>query len=87
MEKSGQNMASLEKEKLLPECLEQTNTGDGGKLGIWGAISIWDTVPARIYSINMNSDMYIDVLRNESNGYINKNKNKNEIIYQHDLAP
>ena len=77
----------LEKEKLLPGCLEQANTGDGGKFGIGGAISAWGTVPARIYSINMNSDMYIDVLQNELNGYINKNKNKNEIIYQHDLAP
>ena len=25
----------LEKEKLLPECIQQTNTGDGGKVGIW----------------------------------------------------
>ena len=24
----------LEKEKLLPECLQQTNTGDSGKVGI-----------------------------------------------------
>ena len=29
----------LEKEKLLTECLQQTNTGDGGKVGIWGGIS------------------------------------------------
>ena len=26
----------FEKEKLLPECLQQTNTGGGGKVGIWG---------------------------------------------------
>ena len=55
----------LEKEKFLPECLQQTDTGDGGKVGIWGAISGFDTTNARIYSENMNGQLYCDVLQNE----------------------
>jgi hypothetical protein len=48
----------MEKEKLLPECLQQMNTGDGGKVGIWGGISGFGTTNAKIYIENMNGQLY-----------------------------
>lgn len=55
----------LDKEKLLPDCVEQSNTGDGGKLGIWCGISGFGTTRAKIYSDNMNGNSYCDVLQNQ----------------------
>lgn len=76
----------LEKEKLLPECLELTNTGDGGKTGIWGGISGFDTTPVRIYDENMNGNLYCDVLQHELKQYINKIPKKNQFVFQQDLV-
>lgn len=77
----------LEKEKLLPECLEQTNTGDGGKIGIWGGISGFGTTAAKIYTENMNGHLYCDVLQHELKKFITKIPKKTKMIYQQDLAP
>ena len=77
----------LEKEKLLPECLEQTNTGDGGKIGIWGGISGFGTTAAKIYMENMNGHLYCDVLQHELKQFITKIPNKTKMIFQQDLAP
>ena len=78
----------LEKEKLLPECLQQMNTGDGGKVGIWGGgISGFGTTISRIYSENMNGILYCDVLEKELKQSIAKIPVKNKIIFQQDLAP
>ena len=52
----------LEKEKLLLGCLQQTNTGDGEKVGILGSISGFETTNANIYTENMNGELYCDVL-------------------------
>ncbi|CAF1597481.1 unnamed protein product [Adineta ricciae] len=77
----------LDKEKLLPECLEQTNTGDGGKVGIWGGISGNGITVAKIYTENMNSNLYCDVLQHELKQSIQKIRKKNKIIFQQDFAP
>ncbi|CAF3514947.1 unnamed protein product [Rotaria socialis] len=39
----------LEKEKLFPESIQQTNTGDGGNVDIWGGISGFGATAAKIY--------------------------------------
>jgi transposase len=77
----------LEKEKLLPECLQQTNTGDGGKVGIWGGISGFGTTAAKIYTENMNGQLYCDILQKELKRSMAKFPKKIKIIYQQDLAP
>lgn len=76
----------LEKEKLLPECLELTNIGDGGKTGIWGGISGFDATPARIYDENMNGNLYCDVLQHELKQYINKIPKKNQFVFQQEVV-
>ena len=77
----------LEKEKLLPKCLQQTNTGDGGKVGIWGAISDFGTTNARIYTENMNGHLYCDVLQNEVKQFLAKTPATTKMLFQQDLAP
>ena len=52
-------------EQLLPECVQQMNTGDGGKAGIWGGISDQGTTMARIFDDSMNGILYCDVLQTE----------------------
>ena len=55
----------LEKEKLLSECIQQTNTGDGGKVGIWGGVSGCGATAAKIYMENMDGKLYCDVLQHQ----------------------
>ena len=55
----------LEKKKLLPECIQQTYTGDGGKVGIWSGISGFGTTAAKIYMENMDGKLYCDVLQHQ----------------------
>ena len=55
----------LEKEKLLPVCLQQTDTDDDGKVGILGGISGFGTTNAKVYIKNTNGELYCDVLQNE----------------------
>ena len=40
----------LEKQKLPPGCLQQTNTSDGGKFGIWGGICGFGATNAKIHT-------------------------------------
>ena len=61
-----------EKEKLLLECVQQTNTGDDGKLGIWGSISDIGATSAKIYTGNMNGELDCDVLQNEVKQFLAK---------------
>ncbi|CAF3398923.1 unnamed protein product [Rotaria socialis] len=77
----------LDKEKLLPECLQQTNTGDGGKIGIWGGISGFGTTIAKIYTENMNGQLYCNILQTELKRSMAKFLKKTKMIYQQDLAP
>ncbi|CAM4796680.1 unnamed protein product [Rotaria magnacalcarata] len=77
----------LEKERLLPECLQQTNTGDGGKVGIWGGISGFGTTNARIYTENTNGELYCDVLQKEVKQLLTKSPAQRKMVFQQDLAP
>ena len=77
----------LKKKKLLPKCLQQTNTGDGGKVGIWAAISGFGTLNARIYTENINDQLYCDVLQNEVKQFLAKTPATAKMIFQQDLAP
>ena len=52
-------------ERSIPECVEHMNTGNGGKVGIWGAIMREGTAMARIFDDSMNGVMYCDVLETE----------------------
>ena len=55
----------LEKEKLLPECLQPTSTGNDRKGGIWRGISGFGATNAKIYTENMNGKVDCNVLQNE----------------------
>ena len=48
-------------ERLLPDCIQQMNTGDGGKAGI----SADGTTAATIFQGTMNGTLYCDVLQQE----------------------
>ncbi|CAF2016844.1 unnamed protein product [Rotaria magnacalcarata] len=77
----------LEKEKLLPECIQQTNTGDGGKVGIWGGISGFGATAARIYMENMDGKLYCDVLQHQLKHSMAQIPKTTKILFQQDLAP
>jgi transposase len=74
-------------ERLLPECVQQMNTGNGGKLGIWGGISGEGTTMARIFDDSMNGILYCDVLQNELKKSIARFPKKMSYMFQQDLAP
>ena len=59
--KTQWKMWHLKKEKLLPECIQQTNTGDGGKVGI----SSFGTMATKIDTENMDDKLYCDVLQHQ----------------------
>ena len=63
------------------------NTGDGGKVGMWGAISGFSTTNARIYTKNMNGQLYCDVVQNEVKQFLAKTPATAKMIFQQDLAP
>ena len=46
----------------LPECLQQTSTGDGEQVGTWSSFGATTT---KIYTENMNGMLHCDVLQNE----------------------
>ena len=52
-------------ERLLPDCIQQMNTGDDGKAGIWAGISGDGTTAATIFQGTMNWTLYCDVLQQE----------------------
>jgi len=74
-------------ERLLPECVQQMNTGNGGKVGIWGGISGEGTTMARIFEDSMNGILYCDVLQNELKKSIAQLPKKMPYMFQQDLAP
>ena len=77
----------LENEKLLPECLQETNTGDSGKIAIWSGISGHGTSILRLYSENMNGALYCDVLQIELKKSIQKLPQRNQIVYSKTWPP
>ena len=77
----------LEKEKLLPECIQQTNTSDGGQVGIWGGISGFSAMAAKIYMENMDRKLYCDVLQHQLKHSMAQIPKNTKIFFQQDLAP
>ncbi|CAF4338913.1 unnamed protein product [Rotaria sp. Silwood2] len=73
-------------EKLTPDCIQQITTGCGGKVGIWGAICRYGTTSALLYSDNMNSIKYCEVLKNQLIPSIKRLPKGNKYTFQHDLA-
>ena len=77
----------LEKEKLLSECIQQTNTGDGGKVDIWGGISGFGATAARIDMENMDGKLHCDVLQHQLKHSMAQIPKATKILFQQDLAP
>ena len=69
-------------ERLLPDCIQQMNTRDGGKAGISGD----GTTASRIFNRTMNGTLYGDVLQQELTQSMGKLPNKSAYTFQHDLA-
>ncbi|CAF1495238.1 unnamed protein product [Adineta ricciae] len=74
-------------EKLNYDCIQQMNTGNGGKVGIWGGICGYGTTTALFYSDNMNSTKYCEVLKNQLIPSMKKLPNRHKFTFQQDLAP
>ncbi|CAF5048432.1 unnamed protein product, partial [Rotaria sp. Silwood1] len=55
----------MDEERLHPHCIQQLNTGNGGKLGIWSGISGQGPTESKIYNDNMNEQIYCDILGGE----------------------
>ena len=70
----------------LSECLQQTNTGDGEKGEIWGGILGFGTTNEKIYTENMNGELYCDVLQDKVKQYLPKIPMKEKMVFQQDLA-
>ena len=67
--------------------MQQTNTGDGRKVGIWGGISDFGTTNAKIYTENMNGELYCDVIQNEAEQFLAKIPAQEKMVFQEDSAP
>ena len=63
-------------ERLLPDCIQQMNTGDSGKAGIWAGISTDGTIAATIFEGTMNRTLYCGVLQQELTQSMGKLPNK-----------
>ena len=55
-------------------------------VGIYGDISSFGTMTAKIYTKNMTGQLYGDVLETELKSSMTKFPKKTKIIYQEDLA-
>ena len=77
----------LEKEKLLSECLQQTYADNDGNVGIWGGISDFGAINARIYTENMNGELYYDVLQNEMKYFLEKFPAPGKMMFEQAFAP
>ena len=73
-------------ERLLLDCIQQMNTGDGGKAGIWAGISRDGTIAATIFEGTMNGTLYCDVLQQELTQLMKKLPKKSAYTFQQDLA-
>ena len=71
----------LEKEKLLSECIQQSNTGDGGKVGIWKRTSEFGTTATKIYTETMDGKFYCDVLQHQLKPSIAQMPKKDQILF------
>ena len=73
-------------EQLLPDCIQQMNTVDGGKAGIWGGIAADGMTAARIFEGTMNGTLYCNVLQQALTQSMGKLPNKSAYTFQQDLA-
>ena len=71
----------LEKEKLLPECMQQSNIGDSGKVGTWRGIPGFGTMSTKIYTGNMDGKLYCDGLQHQLKLFMAQMQNKNQIVF------
>ena len=85
--KNKSKIWQLEKEKLLSECWQQINTGDGGKVGVCGGILGFGTTNKKIYTTYMNGELYCDVLQNEVKQFLAKMPAQGKMVFQQDLVP
>ena len=76
----------LENEKLLPECIQQTNTDDDGKVGIGGSISGFGATAAKIYMENRDGKLYCDVLQHQLKYSMTQVPKNTKIFFQQDLV-
>ena len=74
-------------ERLHPDRIQQMNTGNGGKVGIWGGISGQGIMEAKVFDGNMDGQSYWSVLNGESKRSMAKLSDRARIVYQQDLAP
>ena len=51
----------LEKEKLFLDCIQRTNTGDGGRVGI----SAFGTATTKICTENKDNEFYCDIVQHQ----------------------
>ena len=55
----------IDDERLLPECVQQMNTGNVGKVGIWSGTFGDEITSTQIFDDSMNGIQYCDVLQSE----------------------
>ena len=77
----------IEKEKLSPKYLQQTNIDDDGKAGIWPGISDFRATSAKVYTENMNRKLCCDVLRKEVKQFSAKTPAQGKMVFEQVLAP
>ena len=57
------------------------------KLEFRGGISGFEAINAKIYTENMNEELYYDVLHNEVKQFVRKAPAQGKMIFQQNLAP
>ena len=70
------------KSDVISDYIEQVNTGRGGKLSIWGGISIHRSTEVRIFDENMDGQMYCDIFSDQLKRSMVKLHDKDKIIDQ-----
>lgn len=73
-------------EKFAPDCIQHISTGDG-KTGVWGGICGGGATALLLYSDNMDSNKYCEVLRNQLVPLMKQLPKRQQYTYQCDLAP
>ena len=63
------------------------NTGYSGKAGIWGDISGYGAINAKIYIKDMNRGLYYNFLQNEVKQLLAKPPAQGKMIFQGDWGP
>ena len=67
--------------------MQQTNTCDDGKVGIWGGISGFGTTNAKFCTENTNGESYYDGLQNEVKQFLVAIQAQEKMVLEQGLAP